>query len=189
MATDPSASVLTPGNGEGYPKTMSIRSMMIRLVSPFALGLPLVAGCPMDDDDTGDEAGTLDSYSLLGTVTRAEAAVPSADGIGTIYIAALRECSLGAELAGSVALPDADLSASDSEVAFEIPDLAPNDYYLALFLDDDGDADPMMPIPGPGDLVYADVAGDGMLSCVAVTVDDEDVEDVALVLTITVPGA
>ncbi|MEM7156235.1 MAG: hypothetical protein AAF799_25505 [Myxococcota bacterium] len=150
--------------------------------------LPFAAGCPMDDD-TSEDGGVLQSFSILGTVGRAEAAVPSGDGVGTVWIAALSACELGAPLAGATSVPNADLSSAESIVEFEIPDLPPGQVHLALFLDDDLDADPMMPIPGPGDLVYADVAGDGILSCVAIDVDDEDVEDVALLLTAVAPGA
>ena len=47
----------------------------------------------------------------------------------------------------------------------------------------------MAPQPGPGDLVYATGDGpDGILSCIEVTIDDADVDDVDLVLTATVPG-
>ena len=48
--------------------------------------LPLAAGCPMDDD-TSEEGGVLQSFSILGTVGRVDAAVPSGDGVGTVWIA------------------------------------------------------------------------------------------------------
>jgi len=171
---------------------MRFDSILTRSSLRFGLLLSLLPGCPMegsDDDHTGDDAGMLAAYSIHGVVTRADAAPPSGDGVGTLWIAVLSECSLGAELAGAAVVPDADLSAAGVPVAFEAAELPPGDYHLALFLDDDGSADPMMPTPSPGDLVYADGVGDGMLSCVPVTVDDEDVEGLALVLNAVVPGS
>lgn len=168
---------------------MNIHSLHSRLVLLPALLAPLVVGCPLPDEDvTGDEAATVDAYSILGVVTRAETAVPTGDGVGTLWIAVLSDCDLGAAVAGAAVVNGADFAAADAAVEFEASELAPGDYHLALFLDDDLDADPMMPGPDPGDLVYAEGVGDGVLSCVAVTVDVEDVEGVALVLTAAVPG-
>lgn len=162
---------------------MSTRTILL------GLALPLLAACPMeDDDDTAEEGSTVDAYSILGTVTRSAAATPTGDGIGTLYVAALGACDLMAPLAGAAVVPGADLSSPDAAVEIEIPDLPAGDYALVLFFDEDLDADPAMPLPDPGDLVYADVAGDGVLSCVEVTVDDQDVEGLALSLTAVVPG-
>lgn len=141
-----------------------------------------------DDDHTGDEGSTVDAYSISGVVTRTEAATPVGDGIGTLYVAVFDDCELTAALAGAAVIPSADFGAADASVAYEVPDLPPGDYAIALFLDDDLDADPMMPVPDPGDLVYADIAGDGVLSCIDVTVEDEDVEDLGLSLTVVAPG-
>jgi hypothetical protein len=139
----------------------------------------------MDDDDEGDEGSTTPA-GIEGTVSRAESATIAAgrDGIGTVYLAAFAECSLGAEVLGVAAIPNADLSDPASAVEFSIADLPEGTVHVALFLDDDGDADPMMPLPDPGDLVYSDVGGDGLLNCVEVTVGDDDV---ALELTVAEP--
>lgn len=184
MAGDSSGSVLSGRPRAGYPFGMSIRRIVLGLTLPFCVA------CPLEDDDdhTGDEGATVDSYSVLGTVTRTDAATPTGDGIGTLYVGALHSCDLAAPIAGAAAVPGADFSAAEAAVDFEIPDLAPGEYALVLFFDEDLDADPTMPLPDPGDLVYADVAGDGVLSCVAIVVDDEDVEALALELTAVVPG-
>ena len=116
--------------------------------------------------------------------------------LATLHISSLSRASTGTSsfplVASSCpAFPStsSDVAAEGATVDYEIPDLPPGEHFLALFLDDDLDADPMAPAPDPGDLVYADVAGDGVLSCVPVIVEDEDVEDLALLLTVAVPGA
>jgi hypothetical protein len=132
----------------------------------------------MDDDDDGGDEGSSTPPRIAGTVSRAESAAIAAgrDGVGTLYVAAFAECSLAAELIGAVAIPDADVADPAAEVEFSIEDLPEGTVQLAFFLDDDGDADPTMPLPDGGDLVYADVAGDGVLSCVEAMVGDEDIE-------------
>lgn len=136
-----------------------------------------------DDDDSGDEGSTPPSM-IAGTVARTAAIAAGRDGIGTVYIAAFSECSLATPPLGLVVIPDADLSDTASTVDFAMEDLPEGAVHLALFLDDDGDADPMNPLPDPGDLVYSDEGGDGVLDCVEAEVGDEDV---ALQLTVTEP--
>lgn len=195
MATVLAASVLPPAPAPGYPSRMRLHSTFARssllLGLSFGVALSLLSGCPMDghDDDHTGEDGSLASYSIHGVVSRTEAAVPTDDGVGTLFIAVLSDCTLDATMLGGTGVPNADLSIAGATVPFELPDLPPGELHLALFLDDDLSADPMMPLPSPGDLVYADVVGDGVLSCVAVSVDDEDVEGLALVLNGVVPGA
>ena len=148
--------------------------------------LPLLLGaCPMmdDDDDSGDEGATPPSR-VAGTVARTADIAAGRDGIGTVYIGAFSECSLATPPLGLAVIPDADLSDAASFVEFAMEDLPEGAVHLALFLDDDGDADPMNPLPDPGDLVYSNEGGDGMLDCVEVEVGDEDV---ALQLTVTEP--
>ena len=156
------------------------------------VALPLGFGCPMDDgnDDANDDMASDPTYSISGVVTRLESAapLPDDDGIGTLYVGALESCELTAPLAGAGIVPMADFSSTDASVEYEIADLPDGTVHLALFLDDDGNADPMAAAPDPGDLVYATGVGDGILSCIEVTIDGEDAEDVDLVLTATVPG-
>lgn len=141
----------------------------------------------MDDDDHdegGDEAGQTPPI-LEGTVTRETAIGEGQDGVGTLYVAALSSCELGAEFVGAAAVTDADFSADDAVVAFSIVDLPLPEVALAVFVDDNLDADPMNPLPGPGDMVYAEGVGDGVLSCVMALADETDVE---VPLTGTVPS-
>lgn len=142
----------------------------------------------MDDDGSTDDSGGTVAPSLSGVVSRLDSAIIAAgrDGVGTVYIAALAECSLDAESVGGGAV-QADLSTAGSEVEFALNDLTVQDgetVHLAVFLDDDGNADPMAPAPGPGDILFADVVGDGVLSCVEASAGDDDV---LLPLTATVP--
>ncbi|MBL4683769.1 MAG: hypothetical protein JKY37_04205 [Nannocystaceae bacterium] len=145
--------------------------------------LPLV-GCPEPEDETGDEEGSV-APTLMGSVARAASAAiaPGGDGVGVLYVAALASCSLDAETLGGAVVADADLSELGSQVLFSISDLPEGTVALALFLDDNGDADPMAPAPGPGDILFADAVGDGVLSCVEATHDD----DVEIVLTASIP--
>lgn len=153
----------------------------------LASALALVCACPMDDDDGGggDEAGQVPP-TLQGSVSRETEIASGEDGVGTLYVAALASCELGAELIGAAAVTDADVSADGSSVSFSIVDLPMSEVALAVFLDDNLDADPMNPLPGPGDMVYADGVGDGVLSCVMALSDEADVE---VPLTGTVPSA
>lgn len=163
-------------------------SHFLRAFPSLTLLLPLCAGCPLDDDHTGDEGGVLQTFTIEGTVTRAEAAVPVGDGVGTLFVAVLEECSLGAPVVGGAVVPGADVADASAVVEYETDPLPPGEYELALFLDDDLDADSMAPLPDPGDLVYAEATGDGVLSCVSVTIDGEDALGVDLLLTAIVPG-
>jgi len=146
----------------------------------------------MSSSTDASEDGTADPvFSLAGSVSRLRQAAPadSGDGVGTLYVAALSVCELGAPLVGSATVLDADFADVASVVDFTIEGLESGSVHLALFLDDNEDADPMAPLPSPGDLVYATGSGpDGLLSCIEVAVDDADVTDVELMLTATVPG-
>lgn len=149
-------------------------------------------GGSTEDGDTGTDGSTgAPAFSISGTVGRLRMATPvrGADGIGTLYVGALQSCELTAPLLAAAIVPDADFSSADAAVDYTIEGLADGTVHLALFLDDDGNADPMAPGPSPGDLVYATGVGDGILSCIEVEIAGADVQDVALTLTATVPGA
>ncbi len=154
----------------------------------FALGLAST-GCPMDEDDStgADEGGTPTSSMSIGGVVSRPASTEIADGndgVGLLFIAAFDECALDAEVLGTAAIPNADLSDPQTLLDWTIADLPGSPAHLAFFLDDNGDADPNVPRPGPGDLVFADGVGDGVLSCVEVEGGDLEIE---LELTATVP--
>ncbi|MCH9687968.1 MAG: hypothetical protein K0V04_41445 [Deltaproteobacteria bacterium] len=133
---------------------------------------PATTGCHDTDDDSDDGTTASDDLpaQILGITGRAKSAMiaPGNDGVGTVFIAAFDSCELTAGLVGIAVLPNADLSVADVPIEFTIEDLPPGTVFLAAFLDDDGNADPTMPMVGPGDLVFADVVQDGQLSCVEV---------------------
>ena len=158
----------------------------------------ILVGCPAGDDEAGDEAGMGDestgvvdpsggsssgaaSASVTGHVSRADAAAVAEDndGIGTIYVGVFDSCEETATLVDFAVVTGADVSATDSVVDFTVDDLDPGEYDLRVFLDDNEDADPLMPAPGPGD-----IAGP---MCSTVTVDGADVE-VDIGLTFTFPA-
>lgn len=168
-----------------HRSTQGLRSETV-VAAAICLGL---TACPMtEDDDSGaDEGGTpTSSMSIGGTVSRsptAEIALGN-DGVGLLAIAAFADCTLDAELLGAAAIPNADLAEVDAVLDWTISDLPASTAYLAFFLDDNGDADSTVPRPGPGDILFADGIGDGMLSCVEVQGGDLDVE---LELNATIP--
>lgn len=126
---------------------------------------------------------------VRGTVTRTVDLAPDSDGRGTIVIGALSRCDLSSELVGSVVLPDVDLSEPDARVPFTLDKLPREQLSLVAFFDDNGDADPNQPRPGPGDLVYGSVAGDGVLDCVPVDLRHGSKPGVEIPLAIRVPSA
>lgn len=168
-------------------------------------GLVLPA-CPMDgeDDETGaGQAGSTDApdaatgdttsdattgaaatYSLSGTVERSVELARGNDGVGLLLVAAFSACGLGQQPLAVAAVANADLSAADAAVPFTLTGLPAGPVHVALFLDDNGDADPMTPLPHDGDLVYGFDACDGELDCVPLEISDADLEGVALQLNL-----
>jgi len=163
------------------------------------MALTTLTGCPMGSDDPADSADSADTAgtdtdtgsgptrSLEGTATRSVA--PSDDGIGTLYVGALDGCDLTANFVGIAVVPGADLSADGAEVPFSMEGLPPIEVHLATFLDDNQDADPKLPLPGPSDLVYGTVAQDGALDCLAVDLTSGDASGVVVDLGLLVPDA
>ncbi len=140
------------------------------------------------ETESGETGGPSANLSIEGTVRRTAPEFGDGnDGIGVLYVAALEECGLGAPLLAATGVPMADLSGDDA-VAFVIEGLTETTAYLAVFLDDDLDADPQAPAPDGGDLVFADLVGDGVLRGVAVEVAGEGVDGVELVLNAVVPA-
>lgn len=124
---------------------------------------------------------------VSGNVERTVEPSESGDAVGTVYIAALESCDLKAPVAGFAVLQKVDLSELAGRAPFEIT-LPKARLSLAVFLDDNADADMAQPRPGPGDLVHGSVASDGMLDCVAVDSSRGDVDDVLITLGLRVPG-
>jgi len=167
------------------------------------MALTTLTGCPMGSDDptdSGDTAttdhtdtdpqtdtGSAPSRSLEGMATRS--VVPSGDGIGTLYVGALDGCDLTANFVGIAVVSSADLSADGAEVPFSMEGLPSIEVHLATFLDDNLDADPKLPLPGPSDLVYGTVAQDGALDCLAVDLASGDASGVVVDLGLLVPDA
>jgi hypothetical protein len=147
----------------------------------------LLGGCPMDDEDketadTGDS--TAASAAVSGTVSRTAPIAADGDGVGTLYVAAFQTCAHDGAVLGVTVIPEADLSSESGSVPYSISNLPPGTVHLALFLDDDGNADPNAPLPDEGDLVYGVDAGDGVLNCVEVDLSAGDVSDQALELNL-----
>ena len=138
----------------------------------------------MEDDDEETAATTTTTASTgggapaetahaSGTVSASAPVAEGNDGIGTLYVGAFDFCShTEGVLLGAAIVADADLSQA---VPFSIAKLPRNKVYLAGFLDDNENADPMAPLPDAGDLIYGD-PGDGILSCVEVDLAGGDVE-------------
>ena len=140
-------------------------------------------GETMDDESSGGETtgGEPSVYAVSGTVTRSAMLPEDGDGIGTLVVGAFAECDLAAPIIlGAAVIPNADLSDAESAVEFSIEPLASGSVFLVSFLDDDGNMDPKNPLPDDGDPVLAEVAGDGILTCIEIVIDGDDVDDVEI---------
>lgn len=143
-----------------------------------------------DEGDTTDDGGATEDTgaagsTIIGTVSRSGAAPIAGgnDGIGTFYVGLLAECSQDAMSFGGNGVM-VDVSAQDTPANWEVPNVPDGHYFLAGFLDDNGNADPMDPYADMGDL--ADAEGFGP-ACLEVTVAGADVGAGQFVLDIQVP--
>jgi hypothetical protein len=142
------------------------------------------------DDSAGDEStGSVEAAAINGHASRDEAAAlaDGNDGIGTLYVGVFDGCSETAMLAGFAVVPSADVSTTDAVVDFSVSGLAPGEYDVRVFLDDNNDAVATAPAPGPGDLAADPDLADAGPTCNPVTVDGTDV-DVDVPLNLTIPG-
>ncbi len=139
------------------------------------------SGSTSTDEDTGSSETGAPLFSVSGTVSRSATLPKDRDGVGTLVVGAFATCDLMAPVVlGAAIVPNADLSTEGASVEFSIEPLMSGPVFLVSFLDDDGNLDPENPLPGPGDPVLAEVAGDGVLTCVEVEVDDADVAGVEI---------
>lgn len=150
----------------------------------FAMGL---ANC--GDDEEEKAAGSAETYSVSGTVTRSVEPDLGGDAIGDIYLTMMETCpsSTGCveDIVSDVAIMGADLSADGAEVPFELSKRVPNGtYYLSGIMDDT----PNIEIPdiysGEGDLV---VFGQAAPACVEVVVAGGDVTGVGVDFNFVMP--
>ena len=151
----------------------------------YALAFISASACGMDDEPCDEPP-----YTIVGSLVRTETATiaPGRDGRGTAYVIALSDCRLDAAVVGAAVVPDADFAEVGGEAQFRVFDVPDGRYYLAAFLDDEADADPMGPRPGPGDLVHApNGAGNGVLDCVIADVSGADAQGIVVPLDTTVP--
>lgn len=133
-----------------------------------------------EESSSGGETGAA-LYAVSGSVTRSTMLAKDGDGIGTLVVGALEACDLAAPvILGAAIVPNTDLSEDGASAPFAIEPLGSGTVFLAAFLDDDGNLDPKNPLPDEGDPVLAEIAGDGILTCVEVEIDDADVTDVEI---------
>jgi hypothetical protein len=118
----------------------------------------------------GDEAPGDPSTGVRGAVIRSVAPAAGQDGIGTLYVGLLVQCTADSEQAGGATpVENADLSADGSQVLYEVTGVAAGTYYIVAFLDDNLNADAANPYADNADLVTAEGFAPG---CVEVTVVD-----------------
>jgi hypothetical protein len=96
--------------------------------------------------------GGLNLGALKGKVTATVA--PSADGKGTLYVS-LHDQVPPAGLLTSTLTNNADLSSPYGAETYFLSALAPGNYYLVVFLDDNANNNPFAPGPDKGDMVTA----------------------------------
>ena len=102
-------------------------------------------------------------------MTRSAMPAIGQDAIGDIYLGLLVSCDQGAESVASTMIADGDLSANGASIDYMITGVPDGSYYLAGFMDDNGNADAMDPDADMGDLASAEGFGPG---CTEVTVAD-----------------
>jgi hypothetical protein len=134
------------------------------------------------DESTGGVSG----HSISGNVSRAQAGniSPGDDGVGTLYVGLLAACDQDAASLGGTSVLGANLSQVGSPVAYTLEGLPNGTYYVAGFLDDDVNADPLDPYADMGDLAFAEGFGVG---CVEVVIADADATGADFQLNINVP--
>jgi hypothetical protein len=145
-------------------------------------------------DDNGDDmasTGADDStgasgVNVSGTVRRNDFATIGFgnDGIGTLYLGVLVACSQDAESVAGYGVPDVDVSSTANVVDWTIPNVPDGHYFIAAFLDDNGNADPNDPYADMGDLAAAEGFGP---ACLEIEVAGADVEAGEITLNIAVP--
>ncbi len=117
-----------------------------------------------------EEEGGDPSTGVRGAVIRSVAPAVGQDGIGTLYVGLLVQCTADSEQAGGATpVMGADLSADGAQVLYEVTGVAPGTYYMVAFLDDNLNADATNPYADNADLVTADGFAPG---CVEVTIVD-----------------
>jgi hypothetical protein len=118
----------------------------------------------------GEEEGGDPSTGVRGAVIRSVAPAVGQDGIGTLYVGLLVQCTADSEQAGGATpVEGADLSADGSQVLYEVTGVAAGTYYMVAFLDDNLNADAANPYADNADLVTAEGFAPG---CVEVTIVD-----------------
>jgi hypothetical protein len=126
------------------------------------------AGDEGGEESGGEESGGSPTTGVRGAVIRSVAPAAGQDGIGTLYVGLLVQCTADSEQAGGATpVMGADLSAEGSQALYEVTGVAPGTYYLVAFLDDNLNADPNNPYADNADLVTADGFAPG---CVEVTI-------------------
>lgn len=120
--------------------------------------------------EVGEEEGGDPSTGVRGAVIRSVAPAVGQDGIGTLYVGLLIECTAdSASAGGATPVEGADLSTDGAQVLYEVTGIAPGTYYMVAFLDDNLNADPNDPYADNADLVTAEGFAPG---CVEVTIVD-----------------
>lgn len=143
---------------------------------------------PVDAADEAPDAPPGSVATMSGVVTRT--AEPEEDGVGHLYVALFDDNPVSNQQQTPIAqalIEDADMSASDAAIAYELADVpvrgAP--YYVVAFLDDDGTVDTTNPAeagPDTGDLISLDG-----LSPPQITVSSPGDVELDIVLTLAFP--
>jgi uncharacterized protein (DUF2141 family) len=102
--------------------------------------------------DGGVDAFASTMGALKGTVTAS--VPPSLDGKGALYVSLHSQPPPGGKVAGSP-LANSDLSSPYSSETYYLGGVQPGNYYLRVFLDDNGTVNVFNPAPDSGDLVHS----------------------------------
>ncbi|MEM6988982.1 MAG: hypothetical protein AAF721_00750 [Myxococcota bacterium] len=138
-------------------------------------------------DPTGDSTGGAMGATVSGTVFRDAATPPGIgqDAIGDVYLGLLIACDQGAASVASTVIMGADLSNPKVGADYTIEGAPDGTYFLAGFMDDNGNADPDDPDADMGDLAAAMGLGP---ACTQVNVvNGVDVTGADITLNLVVP--
>lgn len=115
----------------------------------------------------GGMGGAPSTYQVAGHVNRSSDIAMGNNGQGILYVFLLDACSASANKLFTTTNMQANLSTPNNVAGYLFNAVPDGTYYVTGFLDDNLDANPNIPVAGPGDIVFTN---GNMLGCLTVVV-------------------